>query len=264
MQHHVATFLLTKCSRISTSVKLTFWRGGSLENSERTSLLSVTPEPPRAAELRKGPPLGSLALGWVPSEARRTVNVGSQTTPISECKSSGGCKRPIPSPRADGHAAGGPEQALAPPGPHQAREEQGACPRVRVTWGILLSEVLYLWRVEQELVEVLQPGLNAVQDAAADGAQPLQSLRKGVHQALCPVDEEADGDGTARLRAAPSPAQHPPPLSQEVGGCLRPRENVPTLEPPARRGRPVRAMLPHEALTQPAWLPARSAAPASR
>lgn len=40
-------------------------------------------------------------------------------------------------------------------------------------------------------MEVLQPRLNAMQDAAADRAQPLQSLRKGVHQALCPVEEES-------------------------------------------------------------------------
>lgn len=52
---------------------------------------------------------------------------------------------------------------------------------------------LYLWRAEQELVEVLQPRLNAMQDAAADGAPPLQSLRKGVRQALRPGDEREDG-----------------------------------------------------------------------
>lgn len=87
-------------------------------------------------------------------------------------------------------------QALASPGPRRVREQEqreGVHASAH-TMGRSVSEGLYLWRVEQELVEVLQPRLNAVQDAVADGAQPLQSLRKGVHQALCPVDEEADGD----------------------------------------------------------------------
>lgn len=51
------------------------------------------------------------------------------------------------------------------------------------------AELVYLWWAEQKLVEVLQPRLDAVQNAAADRAPPLQPLRKGLRQALCPVDE---------------------------------------------------------------------------
>lgn len=65
----------------------------------------------------------------------------------------------------------------------------------------------YLWRAEQKLVEVLQSWLNAMQYAAADGTQPFQSLRKGVHQALCPVDE----DSRWRHRGHTPILFHPPP-----------------------------------------------------
>lgn len=79
--------------------------------------------------------------------------------------------------------------------------------------------VTHLGRAEQKLVEVLQSWLNAVQDAAADGAQPLQSLRKGVHQALCPVDEDRrwrHGGGRPPLSHLPPQPLHS--LAQEGSG----------------------------------------------
>lgn len=99
----------------------------------------------------------------------------------------------------------------------RVREQQHECVHASAyTVGALLSEVRYLWRVEQELVKVLQPRLNAVQDTATDGAQPLQSLRKRVHQALCPVDEEADGDGDSPGLRGISLSCPTSPSSQEV------------------------------------------------
>lgn len=43
---------------------------------------------------------------------------------------------------------------------------------------------LYLGRAQQQLVEVLEPGLDAVQDAAVDSVRPLESLSVRVHQAF--------------------------------------------------------------------------------
>lgn len=43
---------------------------------------------------------------------------------------------------------------------------------------------LYLGRAQQQLVEVLEPGLDAVQDAAVDSVRPLKSLSVRVHQAF--------------------------------------------------------------------------------
>lgn len=109
----------------------------------------------------------------------------------------------------------------------RVRERQHECVQASAYAMGFAAEVQYLRRVEQELVKVLQPRLNAVQDAAADGAQPLQSLRKGVHRALCPVDEEADGDGDSPgLRGISLPCPTSPHLKRfgdlQRGGCLRP------------------------------------------
>lgn len=88
-------------------------------------------------------------------------------------------------------------------------------PRPRARAGAECQECWqYLGRAQQQLVEVLEPGLDAVQDAAVDSVRPLESLSVRVHQAFHP-------EGTPGFTRSHSP--FPPPIvnKQVIPGCSR-------------------------------------------
>lgn len=125
------------------------------------------------------------------------MDLGSQVTPYFRTQepSRGGktLDSQAPLKRTDGQsAAGGLAIAVLGCVPSSWINRGGLCESASPPMSAVhpaAAELVYLWRTEQKLVEVLQPRLDAVQNAAADRAPPLQPLRKGLRQALCPVDE---------------------------------------------------------------------------